>query len=121
MSSHFYYQLGKKGEIVAKYYLQKHNYKIIGSNIKLGYYELDIIAQQKSSIVFIEVKTNLEKPFNKSEILLTRKQIKNIKKGVGRYCHQKKIVFNDTRIDLLQLTYKKVKEIITISHYKDIM
>lgn len=49
--------LGRFGEDVATSFLKRQGYKIVGRNVKLGRHELDIIAEDKDFIVFIEVKT----------------------------------------------------------------
>ena len=49
--------LGKFGEDVAVDFLEKDGYKIVGRNVKFGRHELDIIAEDKTFIVFVEVKT----------------------------------------------------------------
>ena len=53
------HDIGEKGEVLAKRFLQKQGYKIITTNYgnKLG--EIDIIALEKDTIVFIEVKLGL--------------------------------------------------------------
>ena len=49
--------LGKFGEDVAVDFLEKEGYKIVGRNLKFGRHELDIIAEDRYFLVFVEVKT----------------------------------------------------------------
>ncbi len=49
--------LGKLGEDLAVDHLEKNGYSIIGRNLHLSKNELDIIAEDKDYLVFIEVKT----------------------------------------------------------------
>ena len=49
--------LGKFGEDIAASFLEKEGYRIIGRNVKFGRHELDIIAEDKDFLVFVEVKT----------------------------------------------------------------
>ena len=49
--------LGRTGEDLATQLLQKNHYKILGRNIKLPFGEIDILAQEKKTIVLVEVKT----------------------------------------------------------------
>lgn len=49
--------LGKFGEEIAASFLEKEGYRIVGRNIKFGRHELDIIAEDKDFLVFVEVKT----------------------------------------------------------------
>ena len=50
-------QKGDKGEELAAEYLTERGYLIIGKQWRHERYELDLIAQNKTHIVFVEVKT----------------------------------------------------------------
>ena len=50
-------EIGKFGESVACFYLREHKYKIIEQNYHSSHNEIDIIAEDKKYIVFVEVKT----------------------------------------------------------------
>ena len=49
--------LGRLGEDIAADYLQKNGYNIVNRNLHMSRNELDIIAEDESFIVFVEVKT----------------------------------------------------------------
>ncbi len=49
--------IGNFGEKVAVKFLKKNKYKIIETNYKTKYGEIDIICRNKEYIVFVEVKT----------------------------------------------------------------
>ncbi len=48
--------IGNKGEKIAALYLKKHGYKIVAKNFSSAHGEIDIIAQNKDFLVFVEVK-----------------------------------------------------------------
>lgn len=48
---------GKKGEALAKNYLESKNWIILNSNWRTGRAEVDIIAKDDNFLVFVEVKT----------------------------------------------------------------
>lgn len=50
-------EIGAKGEKIAAAYLKKHGYKIVAKNFSSRHGEIDIIAQNKDSLVFVEVKS----------------------------------------------------------------
>lgn len=52
--------LGPAGEDIAASYLAGKGYRIIRKNWRAGKLEIDIIAENKESIVFVEVKTRSE-------------------------------------------------------------
>ena len=51
------HNLGQKGEDLAAEHLKKAGYKILFRNWKWGKHEIDIIAENKDCVVFVEVKT----------------------------------------------------------------
>jgi putative endonuclease len=52
--------LGQQGENIAAHYLIKAGYKIRHRNWRSGKKEIDIVAENKDFIVFVEVKTRTE-------------------------------------------------------------
>jgi putative endonuclease len=52
--------LGQKGEDIAAGHLKKKGYNILHRNWKWGKNEIDIVAENKDFIVFVEVKTRTE-------------------------------------------------------------
>ena len=49
--------LGRDGEEAAARYLMFHDYSILDRNWRAGNLEIDIVAQKKGVLVFVEVKT----------------------------------------------------------------
>ena len=49
--------IGEYGEIVAARYLRKHGYIIVEGNYHCKFGEIDIVAEDKKYVVFVEVKT----------------------------------------------------------------
>ncbi|SNX55533.1 YraN family protein [Thermoanaerobacterium sp. RBIITD] len=55
--------LGNLGENIAEKYLKKYGYSIIEKNFRCAIGEIDIIAINKNSLVFVEVKTRTSTKF----------------------------------------------------------
>lgn len=55
-------EVGKYGESVACFYLRKNKYRIVEQNYHSSHNEIDIIAENKQYIVFVEVKTRSCRP-----------------------------------------------------------
>ena len=53
-------EIGKKGELVARAFLERHDYQIRHTNWHWHHYELDIIAVKEDELVIVEVKTRSE-------------------------------------------------------------
>lgn len=68
-------ELGKHGENIAADYLTQSGYSIITRNYRRRFGEVDIVARQDSTIVFVEVKTRRSATFGTGfEAVDVRKQ-----------------------------------------------
>lgn len=69
--------LGSYGEKLALDYLKKKGYKLIGQNIRLFCGEIDLLMQDKKTLVMVEVKTKSDLRFGlPQEMVDFRKQRK---------------------------------------------
>ena len=69
--------IGDIGEEYADNYLKKHRYKILSRNYRKRFGEIDIIAEKKGTVAFVEVKTRHENPLTRPfEAVDTKKQEK---------------------------------------------
>jgi putative endonuclease len=67
--------LGRWGEDIAGEYLKKHGYQIIGRNYGCRFGEIDIIAEKRKFIVFVEVKLRKDDRFaSAAEFVTAEKQ-----------------------------------------------
>jgi putative endonuclease len=55
--------LGSKGEDLAVKFLEKKGYKILSRNFRTPVGEIDVIAEDRNTLVFIEVKTRTDDSF----------------------------------------------------------
>ncbi|MFH1073713.1 MAG: YraN family protein [Candidatus Firestonebacteria bacterium] len=91
--------LGQSGEDAAVKYLKKNSYKIITRNYKCRYGEIDIIAKEKDTWCFIEVKTigksEAESPFE----TISAEKIKHIENSAAQYVSENKLGNEKIRFD----------------------
>ena len=71
-------KFGEKGEAIAVRHLKKNGYKIIETNYRNKLGEIDIIAQDKDTIVFVEVKTRRSVQFGNPKQAVTIPKQKKI-------------------------------------------
>jgi putative endonuclease len=81
-------EIGRKGESIAVDYLIKKGYTILEKNYKFHRFEIDIIAKNKNTIAFIEVKTRQNRNFGYPVDAVGNKKIDNILKCAGHYIYQ---------------------------------
>ncbi|MBR2431138.1 YraN family protein [bacterium] len=110
-------QTGKKGENIACNYLIKNGYKILERNKRFSRYcEIDIIAQDKETIVFCEVKTRKTNICGSPFEAITKSKYQNIKKGIFFYM-QDNPFYKKFRIDAISIILEPILE---VKHLKNI-
>lgn len=110
------HHLGNEGEILAQNFLKEKDYKILHTNWRSSYYEIDIIAKFENTLVIVEVKTRTSSAFgNPSDFVQTKKH-QNLFKATEEYIHQHD--YNgEIRFDIISI-YKSEEKWI-IEHYED--
>ncbi|CDF57928.1 YraN family protein [Thermobrachium celere] len=102
--------LGEFGEKAARQFLLNNGYKIIDFNYRNKYGEIDIIAEQNDSIVFIEVKTRSSNRYGfPCEAVDYRKQDK-IKKVALGYLNERCIKRKFIRFDVVEVYIERTGE-----------
>ena len=113
--------IGNFGEKLAKNYLIKHGYKILALNKQVSHKEIDIIANIKEFIIFIEVKTRLTtNPYLAEEALSTFK-LRRLKRAISSYIYWKEINADLVRVDFIAITLNPLRKIAKIKHFKDVV
>lgn len=78
-------ELGIKGENIAAGYLEKKGFKILERNWRFRRAELDIIAFDNKTLVFVEVKTRSDDIFQRPEEAVTTSKRRHIIKAAIGY------------------------------------
>ncbi len=90
--------LGKWGEAKAAEYLRKKKYKLVGVNYRTRFGEIDLIAEDKSTVVFVEVKLRKNAAFGKPEQFVTKSKQQKINLSarvwLARNCTDKVVRFD---------------------------
>ncbi len=109
--------VGKNGEEIAKKYLEKQGYKILETNKRFSRIcEIDIIALDKDTLVFCEVKTRKTNICGSPMEAITKTKYANIKKGMFYY-RQENPQYKKARIDAISIVFKPEFK---IEHLKNI-
>lgn len=61
------HELGRRGEDLAVKFLRKKGYRIVDRNVRTPYGEIDLIARQGETMVFVEVKARSDLSFGRPE------------------------------------------------------
>ena len=94
---------GDQGEKLAKEYLEDHGYKIIDSNFRTRFGEIDIIAREGDIWVFCEVKARRSKAFGLPEESVTFRKQNKIVRAALNYIREKKLGEISWRVDVISI------------------
>lgn len=121
-------EIGRYGESVACFYLQSKGYKIIDQNFYASHNEIDIIAENKKYIIFVEVKarsvmTELDPQYGTPAMAVTHSKQRRTVAAAQAYLnlHPTK---KSPRLDVIEIYLKKSKdgspsEVLKINHIED--
>lgn len=112
--------LGSFGEDLAKKFLEKRGYKIVATNIKISYQEIDIIATHNDFLIFIEVKTRISGGAIGADETMNDKKLNSLKIAIDLYLENNNIIPENIRLDLVFVDLNSSKKMANIKHYKDI-
>ncbi|MCR4289654.1 MAG: YraN family protein [Candidatus Scalindua sp.] len=100
-------ELCKKGETLAGKILKKKGYKILKRNYVSKYGEIDIVAYDRGTICFVEVKTRQSENYGPPELAVTKEKRKRIIRTALNYLVTNHIEDTDCRFDVVSILYKE--------------
>lgn len=99
--------LGKWGEECAVNLLKDNGYKILLKNYRTKLGEIDIIAKDKDTVCFIEVKTRRSERFGSPLESISRFKQRQISKTALAFLKEKKLLGKKARFDIVSIIYSK--------------
>jgi len=96
-------EIGKEGESIAVRYLKKQGYKIVEQNYRSKVGEIDIIAKDKKTLVFVEVKTRRSRSFGSPKWAVTPKKQKAISMTALYYLKMTNQTGANARFDVVSI------------------
>ena len=108
------------GEKIASDYLRKQGFKIIERNFRKGYGEIDIIAIDKDTLVFIEVKTRKSNKFGTPLEQISFYKIKALEKTALFYAKLHPELPQALRIDAVSVVLDSFGNVVNIELVKNI-
>lgn len=99
--------LGNLGEKKASVFLKEKGYKILETNFKIKLGEIDIVAKDKETIVFIEVKTRTSQRFGLPCEAVDRAKQNKLRQVALAYLDRTKPNFKNIRFDVVSVIFNK--------------
>lgn len=102
---------GSQGEAIAQKFLKDQGYKILATNFTCKIGEIDIIAKQKKTIVFVEVKTksNLDFGYPREMVNITKQN--KIRRVAEYYLLKTNQTDCECRFDVIEVLDGKVEHL----------
>lgn len=102
---------GKKGEVLAENYLKEHKYKIVTTNYKNKIGEIDIIATDQDTLVFVEVKLRNNTRFGEPRFAVTSYKQNKIRTVATGYLQVNKLQNHKVRFDVIEILNQNITHI----------
>lgn len=112
--------IGFLGESKAALYLASQRYKILERNFKKRYGELDIVAIDGKTLVFVEVKTRKSGKFGSPEEAITPWKLRSLIKSAQYYKLLHPNLPDAMRIDMVSVHLLPNNQVERIMLYKNI-
>ncbi len=113
-------KLGEWGERVAAAYLIQLGYTILGNNIRTPYGEIDLLARQEDSLVFVEVKTRSSTSLGFPEISITPQKFSHMVSAAQAYLFEHPELILGWRIDVISIRRQSEGESPEIVHFENV-
>ncbi len=92
---------GKKGEDLAVSFLQDAGYRIVERNYRCRFGEIDIVAADGGTIVFVEVKSRRTDDFGDPQLAVGKDKQKKISQIALHYLQEKNMLSRNARFDVV--------------------
>ena len=98
-------RIGKRGEELARRYLASLDYAILETNYRAAGGEIDLVAEHRGTLVFVEVRTRGVSDFGSPEESVTRAKRSHMVAAAQEYLQIHHAEERDWRVDLVAIEY----------------
>lgn len=109
--------LGARGEEIAVAYLIRQKYRIIETNFRCRCGEVDIIARDGKTLVFVEVKTRRTASYGLPQLAVTPFKQRQISKAALTYLSKNRLMEESARFDVVSVLLVDTSP--TVDHIKN--
>ncbi|KKQ66703.1 MAG: hypothetical protein US86_C0004G0021 [Candidatus Daviesbacteria bacterium GW2011_GWA2_38_24] len=111
-------EIGRLAEDLAAEALLKKGYLILERNFSNRYGEIDIIAKDKETLVFVEVKAKKGIEFGLPEEMVNKQKIKKVQKMGIIYMKGQNL---PCRIDVVAIVLSQDYSVLRLDHYENVV
>jgi putative endonuclease len=107
---------GETGEKLAANFLKKKGYRILEKNYRCRQGEIDIVAERKKCLVFVEVRTRTNTAFMLPADSISYSKQQRVIAAVYHYLQEHSLDEKDWRIDFIGIEMSKEGKVINMEH-----
>ena len=111
--------LGKRGEDFAVRYLKRLGYHVVGRQVDLRVGELDVVAVDGRTVVFVEVKTRTSDSAGKPAEAVDQLRQERMTRAALAYLKSHGLLEYSARFDVIALTWPDGARTPTVEHIRD--
>jgi putative endonuclease len=111
--------LGERGERCAARYLKRLGYHIVGRQVDLGVGELDIVAVDGRTVVFVEVKTRTSDAAGSPADAVDQQRRQRLTSAAVAYLKSHGLLEYRARFDVVAITWPEKAKSPSIEHIKN--
>jgi len=108
---------GRQGERVAEEFLRTQGYVIVARNYRVSFGEIDVIAQDRQTLVFVEVRTHTGEAFGDPLASVNLRKQRQIAKAALHYLARNGLMEREARFDVIGIRWEN--EQARITHVKN--
>jgi putative endonuclease len=113
-------KLGAEGEKIAGKYLEEKGYLIKERNFRVRRGEIDLIAEFKNRLIFIEVKTRTSAIFGPPEEAVNRKKQEKYAAIIEKYLEKNRIKNMPWHCEIISILINKKQKTACLRHLKQL-
>jgi putative endonuclease len=111
--------LGRRGESAAARYLKRHGYRILARGDRLWPGELDLVALDRQTIVFVEVKTRRSQDAGHPAEAVDAAKQRRLTRLAVTFLKRHGLLEHPGRFDVVAVTWPEGRRRPTIEHFKN--
>ncbi len=95
------HRFGQAGELMAEQFLRAKGYRILARNLRTSLGELDLVAEDKGVLVFVEVKARATEAFGGALLAVNRRKQAKLARLASQYLAQRHLTDHPCRFDVV--------------------
>ncbi|HVT28449.1 MAG TPA: YraN family protein [Lacipirellulaceae bacterium] len=111
--------LGNRGEDAAAKFLKRHGFRILARGVDSRLGELDIVAVDGRTVVFVEVKTRRSSDAGRPAEAIDSRKERRMTQSALAYLKANRLLSYAARFDVIAITWPENARRPTIEHYKN--